>query len=52
MVAEREADTAYLEEMWALVDELGALSLRLKNAAVAAQQALGLPEEGTGNDRT
>lgn len=46
MVAERETDASELEDMWALVDELGALSLRLKNAAIAAQQALGLPDEG------
>lgn len=45
MVEERE-DVTELAEMWALVDELGALSLRLKNAAIAAQQALGLPDEG------
>ena len=42
MVAERDDEIRQLEEMWALVDELGALSLRLKNAALAAQQALGL----------
>lgn len=46
MVAEHGDEVHQLEEMWALVDELGALSLRLKNAAIAAQQALGLPDEG------
>lgn len=47
MVAERDDEVAELEEMWALVDELGALSLRLKNAALVAQQALGLRHEGS-----
>lgn len=46
MVEDRSDEIAQLEQMWALVDELGALSLRLKNAAIAAQQALGLPNEG------
>lgn len=45
MVADREDQIAQLEDVWELVDELGALSLRLKNAALAAQQALGLPEQ-------
>lgn len=46
MVAERErTEVEQLEDVWALVDELGRLSLELKHAAMAARQALGLPSE-------
>lgn len=38
-------DTDELIEAWHLVDELGALSLRLRLAAQAAQEALGLTQE-------
>lgn len=35
-----------LTEVWGLIDELGDLSVRLRRAADAAVEALGLPNEG------
>lgn len=57
MVAEKPnpvTTTSQLAESWALVDELGEYSLRLKLAAIAAHQSLGLPvvEEEHPHDRT
>lgn len=39
MVADRAPDLEELQTLWALVDELGDLSLRLRRAADAALEA-------------
>lgn len=44
-------ELARIEEGWALVDELGELSLRLKVAAENARKCLRLPDEEDRDER-